>query len=477
MSVIKYRQKILVVDDDTDLLHQLTRTLVSNGIGEAEPLSSPFQVMERLATGDISVVLLDLVMPGMSGMSGADLLSKVNQHFPHIPVIMMTAVADVSTAVHCIKTGAFDYLTKPLDTARLYATVSKALDFSELTRQNRHLQDFLLGEPLARSEIFSGIITADPKMTAIFKLVETVAPTLHPILISGETGVGKELIARAVHDASGLAGEFVPVNVAGLDEIMFPDMIFGHKRGAYTGASEQRDGLIRKAAGGTLFLDEIGDMKPESQKMLLRLLQEKEYYRLGSDVLYQSSARIVAASNRDFKAMIAAGTFRQDLYHRLTIHQILIPALRERPGDIPLLAEQFAHEAATALGKEPPELSVELKFALSGYDFPGNVRELINMMRNAVACHRSGTLTRKDFPDLAAVAVSRKKGVVRVSNEGGFTFYTAFEKFPTIDEVEELLVREAMKASAGNKGVAIELLGISRPTLNKKLLAMGLSEE
>ena len=460
------RQKILVVDDDTDLLHQLTRSLVSNGLGEVEPLSSALDVMERLAAGDISVLLLDLVMPGIPG---DELLRNVNQAYPHIPVIMMTAVTDVSTAVGCIKSGAFDYLTKPLDSSRLYATVSKAISFSEMAVQNRHLKNFLLGEPLARPEIFSAIITTDAKMKSIFKLVETVAPTLHPILITGETGVGKELVARAIHDASGLNGEFVPVNVAGLDDVMFSDMIFGHRRGAYTGASESREGLIRKAAGGTLFLDEIGDMNQESQKMLLRLLQEKEYYRLGSDILYQSSARIIAASNRDFKEMISAGSFRQDLYHRLTIHQIKIPPLRERSGDIPLLAEHFAGEAAVALRMEPPELSLELKIALSGYDFAGNVRELMNMIRDAVARSSKSRLTVQDFPGITPVEAARKKGLLKVSTEGGFSLYASFEKFPTIDEVEELLIREAMKISEGNKGVATEMLGISRPTLNKKL--------
>jgi DNA-binding NtrC family response regulator len=455
-----------VVDDDTDLLNQLTRTLVSNGLGEVESLSSPLAVMERVAAGDIQVILLDLVMPGMSG---ADLLRMVNQSYPQIPVIMMTAVTDVSTAVACIKSGAFDYLTKPLDTPRLYATVRKAMSFSEMAAQNRHLKDFLLGEPLSRPEMFSSILTADSKMKSIFKLVETVAATPHHILITGETGVGKELIARAIHDASGLTGEFVPVNVAGLDDVMFADMIFGHKRGAYTGASEHREGLISKASGGTLFLDEIGDMNQESQKMLLRLLQEKEYYRLGSDILHHSNARIIAASNRDFKKMIADGTFRQDLYHRLTIHQIKIPPLRERSGDIPLLAEHFARETAADLGKEPPELSVEIKLALSRYDFPGNVRELVNMIRNAVACSRGGLLTFADFQELAPVEPISKKGVVKVSTEGSFTIYASFEKFPTIDEVEELLIREAMRVSEGNKGVATELLGISRPTLNKKL--------
>lgn len=466
MSKPGCRQKILVVDDDADLLHQLSRALVANGLGEVESLSSPLEVMERLARGDISVMLLDLVMPGMSG---ADLLAKVTQAYSQIPVIMMTAVTDVGTAVGCIKGGAFDYLTKPLDTPRLYATVSKAIHFSEMAAQNRHLKQFLLGEPLSRPEIFASIITTDDKMKSIFKLVETVAPTQNPILINGETGVGKELIARAIHDASGLSGEFVPVNVAGLDEVMFSDMIFGHRRGAYTGASENREGLIRKANGGTLFLDEIGDMNQESQKMLLRLLQEKEYYRLGSDILYQSNARIVAASNRNFKEMIAAGTFRQDLYHRLAIHQIQVPPLRDRRGDVPLLAEHFARTTAEDLRREPPELSLELKIALSAYDFPGNVRELMNIIRDGVARTGRNRLNLEDFPEIAPSETTPRKGVLRISSEGGFSLYASFDRFPTIDEVEALLIQEAMKVSEGNKGVATELLGISRPTLNKKL--------
>jgi len=469
MAAVTSRQKILIVDDDIDLLHLLTRSLVSSGIGDVDSLSSPLAVMERLSKGDICVLLLDLVMPGMSG---ADLLSRVNQRYPHIPVIMMTAVSDVSTAVHCIKSGAFDYLTKPLDSARLFATVSKAVNFSEIALQNSQLKGFLLGAPLADADRFSAIITADPKMLSIFKLVEIIAPTLHPVVINGETGVGKELIARAIHAASGLSGEFVPVSVAGLDEALFSDMIFGHKRGAFTGASEQREGLIKKASGGTLFLDEIGDINPESQKMLLRLLQEKEYYRLGSDILYQSNARIIAATNRDLKALIAAGIFREDLYHRLAAHKILLPPLRERRGDIPLLAEHFAREAAAALGREVPEFSAELKMALAAADFPGNVRELVNQVKHAVACNSSGALSAADFPELPLAVFPRVKREVKVANEGSFSLFVSFEKFPAIEEVEALLIQEALQLSAGNKGVAAELLGISRPTLNKKLADM-----
>lgn len=467
------RQKILIVDDDIDLLQLLSRSLAATGLAEVEPLSSSLAVMDRLAKGDIAVLLLDLVMPGMSG---TDLLPKVNLLYPHIPVIMMTAVTEISTAVHCIKSGAFDYLTKPLDSARLYATVSKAVAFNELATQNRQLKGFLLGEPLAAAEQFSGIITADPHMLSIFKLVETIAPTLHPILISGETGVGKELIARAIHAASDVHGEFVPVSVAGLDDALFSDMIFGHKRGAFTGASLQRDGLIRKAKGGTLFLDEIGDITPEAQKLLLRLLQEKEYYRLGSDILYQSDARIVAASNRDLKAMIAAGTFREDLYHRLAIHQISLPPLRQRRGDIPLLAEHFARQTAAELARKAPEFSAELKAALAGAEFTGNVRQLLNLVRNAVTCNKSGVLSRADFPDLVLAAPLKGKSELQVSGEGGFTLSGSFATFPTIAEVEGLLIQEAIRLSDGNKGVAVEYLGITRPTLNKKLAELQTAE-
>jgi len=458
-------QKVLIVDDDADFQHELGRMLVSNGVTEVVTAGSGVAALELLEQGGIAVLLLDMVMPGISG---TELLGIVVQRYPAIPVIMITAVSDIKSVVNSIKLGAFDYLTKPLDAGRLFAAVTKALSFSELSSQNRQLRNYLLGDALINPETFANIITIDSRMKSIFKLVETVAATQHPVLITGETGVGKELMARAVHHASGVSGCFVPVNLAGLDDAMFSDTLFGHKKGAYTGAGEAREGLIAKAAGGTLFLDEIGDLSTESQKMLLRLLQEKEYYRLGSDILYKSSARIVAASNRDLKAMIAAGTFRHDLYHRLTSHKIQIPPLRERRDDIPLLAQHFAREAALSLGKNPPSLSMELRTALKGYDFPGNVRELVNRINHAVACSPAEVLTLEFFPELQQ-ADGRDRGVIRASGDRTFTLQAFFETFPTLDEVERLFVQEAMKKSEGSKAIAAELLGITRPTLNRKL--------
>jgi DNA-binding NtrC family response regulator len=459
------RQRILLVDDDADFRHELRRMLVTNGVPEVETADSGVAALEHLERGGIAVLLLDMVMPGITGV---ELLEIVAQRYPGIPVIMITAVSDIKSVVNCIKIGAFDYLTKPLDAGRLFATITKALSFSELSSQNRQLRDYLLGDPLVRPEIFANIITVNSRMKSIFKLVEIIAATRHSVLIVGETGVGKELLARAVHDASGVSGSFVPVNLAGLDEAMFSDTLFGHKKGAYTGAGEVREGLIAKASGGTLFLDEIGDLSLESQKMLLRLLQENEYYRLGSDTIYKSTARIVAATNKDLKAMIAAGSFRKDLYHRITIHEIQIPPLRERREDIPLLAQYFAREVALRLGKMPPLLSAELRMALSSCDFSGNVRELLNKISNAVACSSTEVLSLEFFPDLQPIAGSNK-GVVRVSNDRCFTLQAFFDAFPTIDEVERLFVLEALKVSEGNKAIAAELLGISRPTLNRKL--------
>ncbi len=429
--------RVLIVDDDTDFRHELRRMLIANGVAEVETADNGVAALEQLELGDISVLLLDMVMPGISG---TELLGIMVQRYPEIPVIMITAVNDIKSVVNCIKLGAYDYLTKPLDAGRLFATVTKALSFSELSSQNRQLKKYLLGGPLVRPEIFANIITVNKNLKSIFKLVEAIATTQHPVLITGETGVGKELLARTVHDASGVCGCFVPVNLAGLDDAMFSDTLFGHKKGAYTGAGEAREGLIAKAGGGTLFLDEIGDLSAESQKMLLRLLQEKEYYRLGSDILYKSSARIVAASNRDLSAMIASGAFRHDLYHRLTIHRIHIPPLRERREDIPLLAQHFARETSITLGKKAPSLSVDLVTALSRYDFPGNVRELMNLINNAVACNSAELLTLKFFPDLQPTG-DRNRGVIRASGDRSFTLQAYFETFPTLDEVELLFVQ------------------------------------
>ncbi len=455
----------LFVDDDTDFLDEIRFVAESSGLCRVITLPDSSRLLEELGKGIYSVLFMDWVMPVVTG---SDLLPVVNKSYPSLPVVIMTGVSDISTAVLCMKQGAFDYVTKPLDANRLISCLTNALKISELSSQNRQLREYLLGTPLGKPENFRHIISCSGKMQSIFKLIETISPSRYPVLITGETGVGKELIASAVHKASGLKGKFVPLNLAGLDTLMFDDTLFGHKRGAYTGASESREGLIAQAQGGTLFLDEIGDLEPQSQVKLLRLLQEKEYYRLGSDLLQRSDARIVAASNRDFTKLLATGKFREDLYHRLSHHCLHIPPLRDREEDILPLVKHFAAQAATEMGKPVPKISTELQYMLCEYDFPGNVRELVNRVSNAVVTNMSGLLTQEDIPGLTTkqVVMRSTKGKF---DSGQFSIHLVFPGFPTLEQIEQIMFHEALKRSGGRKGMAAELLGVTRQTFRKRL--------
>jgi len=302
--------------------------------------------------------------------------------------------------------------------------------------------------------------------------VEVIAASRQPVLIYGETGVGKELVARAVHDLSGCKGEFVAINVAGLDDNMFSDTLFGHKKGAYTGADQAREGLIARAERGTLFLDEIGDLSDMSQVKLLRLLQEREYYPVGSDLARKSDARLIMATNRDLQKRIAEGKFRNDLYYRLCTHQINIPPLRERIDDIPRLLDHILAKAAASLNKKKPAPPPELAVLLSLYTFPGNVRELESMVFDAVARHGSGVLSMESFRGVLGDERRkhpRTEAPPRPDEENPLT--GIFGHFPKIDEVENYMIDEAMQLAKGVQGIAAKLLGMGRQTLNKRLMA------
>jgi len=331
------------------------------------------------------------------------------------------------------------------------------------------LKKHLLTGKLDNEAAFSQIITRSKKMRAIFNYIESVARSSNPVLITGETGVGKELIARSVHKASGLKGEYVAVNIAGLDDTVFSDTLFGHRKGAYTGAEKAREGLVVKAAGGTLMLDEIGDLSETSQVKLLRLLEEHVYYAIGADTPGNSSARIVACSNRNIEALMSDGGFRKDLYYRLCAHHVHIPPLKERLEDIPLLLNHFIEEAAKALKKEKPSLSPELVTLLSHYDYPGNVRELKAMVNDAVAQYSSGTLSLDSFKGFI-----KQKGIVPEAYKPSSVVNVSslqdiFGKFPTLKEADDYMVADAMKRSNGNQGTAAALLGITRQALNQRL--------
>jgi DNA-binding NtrC family response regulator len=301
-------------------------------------------------------------------------------------------------------------------------------------------------------------------MRSIFRYLEVIAPTKQPVLITGETGAGKELIAHALHSASKRGGSFVTVNVAGLDDIMFSDTLFGHSRGSFTGAERTRNGLIETAANGTLFLDEIGDLSIASQVKLLRLLQESEYYQLGSDRMITSTARIIVATNCDLEKSLARGAFRDDLYYRLCSHHIHLPSLRERKSDIPLLVDYFSREAAEEMSRPLPQPSADTIEALLQHKFPGNIRELKGMISNAVATSPPGTLV---IPKLMPSNVTVPKDLAGID----FSLLPQPSgRMPTLKEAEEHLIKEAIRVSAGNQRKAAFMLGISRQALNKRLL-------
>jgi len=462
---LEREHSILIVDDDAAFLDGTRRALLANNISNITTLQDSTLVLPFLAKNTYTVIILDWVMPNISG---ADLLPELTRQYPHIPVIIITGVSDLENVVSCIKQGAYDYVTKPLDTTKLVSVVQNACKSSELVTQNRQLTGYLLGEPLSTPEFFSDFITCSERMQSIFKVIETLAGSKQSVLITGETGVGKEMIANAIHRCSGLKGKMITVNVAGLDDAMLADTLFGHKKGAYTGANESREGLIEQAKGGTLFLDEIGDLSNASQIKLLRLLQQNEYYRLGSDVLHKSDARIVAASNANFKQLLSAGKFRSDLYYRISAQTLYIPPLRERREDILPLVEHFVEQTAAELCISPPELSREIRQALISYDFPGNVREMINKIQNAVMYNRTGMLTLEDFPGISPGELHPGQ-IIRRIGTNQFSLNGIFHSFPTVDEVETIMVSEAMALAEGNRSMAAKMLGISRPTLQKRI--------
>jgi DNA-binding NtrC family response regulator len=457
---------VLLVDDEEQILLSAQTLLKASGFSNVVTMNDPHDVLPLLAAQEIGVIVLDI---GMPGMSGCDLLVEISRDYPHIPVIFMTAMNDLETAVSCMRGGAFDYLLKPVEKSRFVSAVKRALELRLLQSELLSLKDRLLSDELENDSAFAGIVTRSKKMRAIFQYVEVIAGTHQPVLITGETGVGKELIARSIHAASRLPGAFVAVNSAGLDDTMFSDALFGHKKGAFTGAEASRDGMIAQAAGGTLFLDEIGDMLESSQLKLLRLMQERTYYPLGSDAPRQSDARVLVATNRDIHAMIASGHFRNDLYYRLRAHHIHIPPLRERREDVPLLLQHFLEASAMLLKKKTPRFPPELVALLQNYRFPGNVRELQLMVFDAVAQSRGGTLPMKSFRDIVGDdQIQQKRRDATGMPEPDFLKSEAVQ-LPTLKEAEEFLVQETLKRAAGNQGIAASMLGISRQALNKRL--------
>ncbi|HMK49775.1 MAG TPA: sigma-54 dependent transcriptional regulator [Thermodesulfovibrionales bacterium] len=455
---------IVLVDDEPQLLLTAQLILEKAGYSDVIPIQDSREVPALLSHQEAGLIILDLLMPHLSG---AELLTEIINDFSHIPVIVMTARNEVDTAVQCIRSGAFDYIVKPFEKNRLLSSVEKALEMGRLRNEISSMKNHFLSGELRNPEAFASLITRNKKMFALFQYMEVIGCSPQPVLLIGETGAGKELFAQTIHKLSRRKGEFIAVNVAGLDETVLSDTLFGHTRGAYTGADKEREGLIARAAGGTFFLDEIGDLSPSAQVKMLRLLQEHEYYPLGSDRPRRTDARIVVATHQPLPDLIKEGRFRKDLYYRLKGHQISIPPLRDRLDDLPLLLEAFLEEAAQSMQKRKPTSPSELLSLLSAYDFPGNVRELRSMVYDAVARHRSGVLSMNSFREMTNVDRSLPTDYAEPDETAQGLAISG--RFPTLKEAESFLINEALKRSRDNQGIAASLLGINRTTLNKRL--------
>jgi len=451
---------ILLIDDEPAVIDSLSLMLRSNGIDNIIPCTDSREAMAVLRAGAVELVLLDLSMPHLPGEK---LLAAIHEEMPQVPVIVVTGTDEVSSAVECMKTGAFDYMVKAVEESRLVSGVRRAMEIRKLSRDYRRLTELVLSPRLAHPAAFSRLVTQNSLMTSLFRIIESIAKSDEPILITGETGTGKGLIAAAVHAASGRQGPLQEVNVAGLDDAMFSDTLFGHRKGAYTGAMDARGGLVLKAEGGTLFLDEIGDLSVQSQVKLLRLLDTGEYYPLGSDLPRRAASRFLVATNHDLVALIVEGKFRKDLYYRLSTHELRVPPLRDRKDDLPLLLDHFLDEACAKLEKRKPSVPRQVLDLLSTHHFPGNVRELRALVYDSVSRQSSLTLALADF----------KTGIQREPpqepGESGPPLLAFTDRLPTLDQAAELLVDEALRRAGGNQSIAAGMLGISHQALNRRL--------
>lgn len=466
MTTINYPAlPVLLVDDEPQALHSYELLLHAGGINNLRLCGDSRDVLGLLKSEPCSALLLDLSMPHLSG---EDLIPQIVHAFPEVPIIVLTGANTVETAVRCMRAGVSDYMVKPVEENHLISGVRRVIELRELQIENTLLTQRMLSNELHQPEAFAHIVTNNASMRSIFQYTEAVAPSAKPLLITGETGVGKELVARAAHTLSERSGSFVAVNVAGVDDNVFSDTLFGHVRGAFTGADQERKGLIEQAAGGTLFLDEIGALSADSQVKLLRVIQEREYTALGSDVAKLTDARIIAATNQSLDELKGSSNFRRDLFFRLQTHHVRVPPLRERLDDIPVLVDYFLETAAKSMDKKKPTPPPELFTLLATYDYPGNVRELESMIHDAVSNHKSRMLSLDTFTARIKDGRSTKqgaKGFVHPSQP----MFAESDTLPTLKDSGRLLVAEAMRRTNGNQTIAAQLLGISQSALSRRL--------
>lgn len=438
---------ILVIDDEENIRNGLAANFEMEDY-KVKTASSGKEGLSIVSKGDIDLVVTDL---RMDGMSGEEVLRRITTETPGIPVIVLTGHGSIDSAVEAMKNGAYDFLTKPLNLDQLNVIVKRALENRELS-----LQHTMLKKELGEAVTFDRMIGTSADMRRLLELIKKVAPSRASVLITGESGVGKELVADALHSLSGRREKsFVKVHCAALSETLLESELFGHEKGAFTGADSMKKGRFELAHGGTIFLDEIGEINQTTQIKLLRVLQERTFERVGGEETIEVDVRVVAATNRNIEEEVKAGRFREDLYYRLNVVRLQVPPLRERKDDIPLLMDSFLKRFSEENSKSILGFENRARQALYRYDWPGNIRELQNCIESAVVMCSGKEISIEDLPPT----------ISRFSGEGSISIPMGL----SLDDAEKIIIKENLAFNNGNKTKTAEILGIERKTLAKKI--------
>ncbi|MCP4213158.1 MAG: sigma-54-dependent Fis family transcriptional regulator [bacterium] len=448
-------RKVLVIDDDRAILNFMRIFLLQSGKYRVKVLQDSTQAYDLLEQEHFDVLLLDMDMPHVTGM---DILKHVKENNIRVVTLVLTGVEDIDLAINAMKLGATDYMLKPIDEQKLLDTLDTAVSNLDISKDEDSGQESVTLESYKQMDAFKHIITQDEKMLKIFHVVEKFSETDNSVLIWGESGTGKEYIARAIHELSPRKDKkFVAVNAGAFANELFASEFFGHAKGSFTGAVADKKGFMEEAHGGTLFLDEIGELTLPIQVKLLRVLQEEEFYRIGSTKNIKADVRIIAATNKNLFDEINRGSFRKDLFFRLNINSINLPPLREREGDIPLLARHFLKLFSQRYEKKIEKISTPVLNLLKGYGFPGNIRELMNIVNSAIIVEPAGELQKKSLPNYFL--------------ENTRTRVDAFQGGPlkSLQEVEKEHIKKVLTHTRNNKTQSAKILGISRVNLIAKI--------